>query len=101
LTKWRQSRKIPRVAKNFPFRDPVERRKVDRDSLASMLLTFEDAWAQATGNRITSTEFYERYASGEFDSTLAMAWASHVEMYRQHENAADRAVVDPLALASC
>jgi hypothetical protein len=84
---------------NFPFRDPVERRQVDREDLAALLLTFEDSWAEASGERITSTEFYERYKTGEFDSLLAMSWASHYEIYRDlGEGTVDRGIVEPLVL---
>ena len=97
--RWR-SRK-DRLVGNFPFRDPVVRRKLDREDVAAMLLTFEDTWAETTGERITSTEFYERYAAGEFDSILAMAWASHYEVYRQFGDEANREVVAPLVLTDC
>jgi hypothetical protein len=68
---------------NFPFRDPVTRRKLSSYDVEELLRRFEDAWAEQHGERVTSATFYERHCAGEADSMLGMAWASYYEAYRR------------------
>jgi hypothetical protein len=77
---------------NFPFRHPVTSRRVDPSSLEGILRSFEDAWANRTGERISSAEFYDRYRAGEIDSLLAMNWATYYEIFRRRTD-------DPVATA--
>lgn len=76
---------LPRAAKgeramNYPFTDPVSR--VGKADLEELLRSFEDAWAEQSGSRITSAEFFDLYRRGEFDSMFHMAWASYYESWR-------------------
>jgi hypothetical protein len=82
---------------NFPFKDPIERRTVERDELAAMLRAFEDEWATTHGERMTSAQFYDRYRTGELDSMFTMSWASYYEIFRRlGENEADTEIVRSL-----
>jgi hypothetical protein len=65
---------------NYPFKDPITIKRVDADDLDALLGGFEKAWADShDGDRLTSAEFYERYASGEVDSIFAVSWATYYE----------------------
>lgn len=82
---------------NFPFKDPIERRTVERDELAEMLRAFEDEWAAQHGERITSAQFYDRYRKGQVDSMFTMSWASYYEIFRRlGENEANAEIVRSL-----
>lgn len=78
---------------NFPFRNrPKPNIEVfGRAELAELLLGFEDAWAKTMGERLSSSAFYELYASGKVDSTFATAWGSFYEAFRRMD--ADEGVV--------
>jgi len=77
---------------NFPFRDPVTSRRVDASSVEAILRSFEDVWAERTGERLSSAEFYDRYRSGDVDSLLAVTWATYYEVFRRRTS-------DPVATA--
>lgn len=82
---------------NYPFEDPVTVRELDRSALEDLLRKFEDVWAAESGARITSAEFYDRYARGEIDSTFAMAWATYYESFRRlGDDDATTAIVETL-----
>jgi hypothetical protein len=67
---------------NFPFRDP-KITKLDRPQIAELLLTIEDIWAEHSGGRLSSAEFYSAYCEGQHDSPFFMAWATYYEAYRR------------------
>jgi len=77
---------------NYPFRDPVTTRRVDAGALEGILRSFEDVWADRTGERLSSAEFYERYRSGDIDSLLAVTWSTYYEIFRRRTR-------DPVATA--
>lgn len=82
---------------NFPFKQPVSTRKLDRRGLEDLLSTFEDGWADQHGERLSSAAFYDLYRTGEVDSIFAMAWASYYEAYRrQSKSSADESLVRSL-----
>lgn len=84
LTSGTQSPEDEYIVTNFPFKHPVSHIKMDRQGLEDLLRSFEDAWADETGERITSAEFYDRYrANDSIDSMLAMAWSSYYEIFRR------------------
>jgi hypothetical protein len=59
----------------------VNRRTLERSDLEDLLSAFEDAWAEQTGERLTTAEFYDRYRRGEApDTTFSMSWASYYEI---------------------
>jgi hypothetical protein len=68
---------------NFPFKDPVSVRHIDIGDVERALRAFEDSWADATGERVSSAEFYDRYRAGLVDSMLAMRWAAYYEAFRR------------------
>lgn len=74
---------------NFPFREPVTIKKLDRASLGDLLRSFEETWVGHGNEPLTSDEFYERYRAGDFDSQFGMAWTSYVEAYRRLDEASD------------
>jgi hypothetical protein len=76
---------------------------LDRIQLNAVLLRFEDDYYAASGHRLSSPEFYERYKAGEIDEIWAMAWSTYYERYlemekqlRAYEDAEVAAVVDSL-----
>ncbi|HZR94761.1 MAG TPA: hypothetical protein VFA56_03655 [Gaiellaceae bacterium] len=63
-------------------RPPVE--ALDHEALAEILRELEDAHHDATGERLTSAEFYDLYRAGEADGIVdAIRWASYYELYRE------------------
>jgi hypothetical protein len=69
---------------NYPFQ-PRPRPEIERFSradLAELLIAFEDRWAELVGERLSSSEFYERYSRGKIDSTFAIAWGTFYEAFR-------------------
>jgi hypothetical protein len=65
---------------NFPFNDTI--RRVGRAELEELLRSFEDAWAENEGERLTSAAFYDRYRGGDIDSLFATSWATYYEHWR-------------------
>lgn len=56
---------------------------LDSVAIEEMLREFEDDHFEATGDRLTSAEFYDRYAGGdEVDSRDVVRWASYYELLR-------------------
>lgn len=85
---------------NFPFKHPVTRRTLTTDDLQETLRSFEDRWAEDSGERLTSAIFFDRYRCGEFDSMLGMAWATYYEAFRRMSRAdVDADIVRTLAAA--
>lgn len=97
----RRSAEDESVVSNFPFQDPVVRRELDRQGLEDLLRTFEDRWAEHTGERLTSADFYDRYLADEVtDSLFTMAWSSYYEIVRRlRSDPAHAEMVDTLLTA--
>jgi hypothetical protein len=72
---------------NYPFqqRRRPEIERFDRAYLAELLIGFEDRHAEMFSERLSSSEFYERYVRGEIDSTFATAWGTFYEAFRRME----------------
>jgi hypothetical protein len=70
---------------NYPFRKrpKPEIERFGRADLAELLIGFEDRHAEIFGERLSSSEFYERYSRGEIDSTFATAWGTFYEAFRR------------------
>jgi hypothetical protein len=85
---------------NFPFEEPVTRRRLDRHDLEDLLRAFEDAWARETGERVTSAEFYDRYSTDDtIDSMFTMAWSSYYEIFRRLSDSSHAGLIDSLVTA--
>ena len=83
---------------NFPFRDPVEVGRLTREDLDELLRSFEDAWAEHAGERLSSAQFYDLYRSGEVDSMFATSWATYYEAFRRRSRAnVDLLIVESLS----
>jgi hypothetical protein len=61
--------------------------RLDYDDVKRRLREFERAHLKATGERLSSESFFERFKTGEFDSRFGMRWAGYC---RALERAADR-----------
>src|SRR5919201_2807576 len=86
---------------NFPYQEPITRRKLDRHDLEDLLRAFENAWARETGERVNSAEFYDRYSVDDtIDSMFTMAWSSYSEIFRRlSSDASHVGLVDSLVTA--
>jgi hypothetical protein len=47
--------------------------------LEERLREFEHAWEQATGERLSTAAFYDRFCAGEFDTRFGARWATYYE----------------------
>jgi hypothetical protein len=57
---------------------------LDNVAIEEILRTFEDGYAEATGERITSAAFYDRYLKDDVDDVQdAIRWASYYELLRE------------------
>lgn len=61
--------------------------RLERGDIERILAGFEDRYEEEMGERLSSREFYSRYVAGEFDSTLATAWATYWEAYIRVDSA--------------
>jgi hypothetical protein len=53
--------------------------RLGRLAIERLLTDFEDRYAEATGERISSATFYERYRAGALDGPFFMRWATYYE----------------------
>ena len=56
----------------------VKIKRVTRADLEQRLRECELAHAQATGEELSSSAFFERFEKGEFDTMLGMRWAGYI-----------------------
>jgi hypothetical protein len=56
----------------------VEIKRLSRADIERRLLEFERAHRLATGEELSSAEFFERFEQGECDSMFGMRWAGYV-----------------------
>jgi hypothetical protein len=49
------------------------------DAIAERLREFEEAYEQATGERLSTAAFYDRFCAGEFDTRFGARWATYYE----------------------
>lgn len=47
--------------------------------IEEQLREFEQAYEQATGERLTTAAFYDRFCAGEFDTRFGARWATYYE----------------------
>jgi hypothetical protein len=57
----------------------VERATRTRSCVDEQLREFERAWEKATGERLTTAAFYDRFRSGHFDTRFGARWATCYE----------------------
>ena len=57
--------------------DPIVR--LDRADLIDVLEAFEVEYERATGEALSSEDFYVQYRAGRHDDIFSMAWASYIE----------------------
>jgi hypothetical protein len=55
------------------------RRPTRITDLEERLREFEHAWEQATGERLSTAAFYDRFCAGEFDTRFGARWATYYE----------------------
>jgi hypothetical protein len=60
-------------------RAAATRRIAPRDDIAERLREFEEAYEQATGERLSTAAFYDRFCAGEFDTRFGARWATYYE----------------------
>jgi hypothetical protein len=68
--------------------------RMTRGDIENRLRECERAWEQATGERLSSADFYERFCAGDFDTRFGTRWATYYEA-----TAAPQALVPPAANA--
>ncbi len=56
-----------------------EIKKLSAEDVDQRLTQYERAYAAATGERLTSDDFYARFTAGEFDDRFGMRWATFYE----------------------
>lgn len=76
--------KLPLVNRRRKADFPVVRLSVE--DLAYVLDMIEDVYAEATGERLSSSAFYELYIAGEVDSPFALGWATYYDAYRRQSH---------------
>ena len=55
-------------------------RKADQNTdIEERLREFEHAYEQATGERLTTAAFYDRFCAGDFDTRFGARWATYYE----------------------
>lgn len=59
-------------------RTQVDIKHVTRADLEERLRACERAHARATGEQLSSEDFFRRFRDGEFDSLFGMRWAGYV-----------------------
>lgn len=52
-------------------------KRISRREIEQRLREFERTHRLATGEALSSAEFFERYKQGEFDSLFGMEWAAY------------------------
>lgn len=62
--------------------------------IENRLREYERAWEQATGEHLSSADFYERFCAGDFDTRFGTRWATYYEA-----TAAQAGAVPPAATA--
>jgi hypothetical protein len=72
---------------------------LDRIQLRALLLRLEDSYLESSGERLSSSDFYDRYCSGEFDEPWGMAWATYYEAYVRMSRRPEDASVEQAAEA--
>lgn len=59
-------------------RTQVDIKHVSRIEIEQRLRECERVHARATGEQLSSEDFFRRFKSGEFDSLFGMRWAGYV-----------------------
>jgi hypothetical protein len=54
-------------------------RATRKTDLEERLREFERAWEHATGERLSTAAFYDRFCAGEFDTRFGARWATYYE----------------------
>jgi hypothetical protein len=65
-------------------RAAAARRAPRTTEIEERLREFERAWEQATGERLTTAAFYDRFCAGEFDTRFGSRWATYYEATLAH-----------------
>jgi hypothetical protein len=60
------------------------RKSNQRTDIEERLREFERAYEQATGERLTTAAFYDRFCAGEFDTRFGARWATYYEATLSH-----------------
>lgn len=60
------------------------RRAIRARYIENRLRRFERAWERATGERLTTAAFYDRFCAGEIDTPFAVRWAKYYEVTLAH-----------------
>lgn len=59
-------------------RTQVDIKHVSRTEIEQRLREYERIHARASGEQVSSEDFFRRFKSGEFDSRFGMRWAGYV-----------------------
>jgi hypothetical protein len=60
-------------------RAAATRRAPRMTNIEERLREFERAWEQATGERLSTAAFYDRFCAGDFNTRFGARWATYYE----------------------